>query len=224
MDEAVTAISGAALVDVGPWEAVRVTGGDRLAFLHRLLTASLDTLTAGEGRRALLLTTKGQIVAELIVCARAEDVRLLVPPGQGAVTAAALSRYAIMDDVAFTLEPQLTVVALYGSETAAALAGVELTLPPEVTAGAPLSHAEVVTGGWASWVIRVPSYGSDGYWVWADASTAAALTARLRTAGIAALAPQVVEARRIAAGEPKFGAEITGDVFPMEIALDPLID
>jgi folate-binding protein YgfZ len=35
---------------------------------------------------------------------------------------------------------------------------------------------------------------------------------------------ETAEALRILAGEPKFGVDITADVFPMEVGLDPVID
>ncbi|HEY0707850.1 MAG TPA: hypothetical protein VGG33_13690 [Polyangia bacterium] len=212
----------AAIIDVGRWEVIQVGGAERLTFLHRLLTASLDGLQPGQGRRALLLTAKAQIVTEFIVCARAEDVLLLVPPGQGEVATAALSRYAIMDDVTFSLMSDRELIAICGADAAAALAAAGLSLSPHVCSGAPLSHAESDTVGLLT--IRVPGYGSDGYWIVGQPAAITDLAGRLEAGGVPRLAAEVAEARRILAGEPKFGAEITGEVFPMEVALDPLID
>jgi folate-binding protein YgfZ len=220
----------AAIIDVGRWEVVRAVGGERLAFLHRLLTATLDELQPGHGRRALLLTVKAQIVTELIVCQRPEEVLLLVPPGQGAIAAVSLSRYAIMDDVSFTHLPDREVLGVYGQDAAAAFASAGIDLPPAVVQGQPLAHAEVMettlteaTTG-PLWVVRNPGYGGEGFWVVAEPAATKALAARLDAAGVPMLGAEVAEARRILAGEPKFGAEITDDVFPMEVALDPLID
>src|SRR5258705_157717 len=39
--------AGAAIVDGGQWQIIAVTGGDRLTFLHRLLTARLEGLLPG---------------------------------------------------------------------------------------------------------------------------------------------------------------------------------
>jgi folate-binding protein YgfZ len=48
--------------------------------------------------------------------------------------------------------------------------------------------------------------------------------ARLIEGGVVELAPGAAEGIRIAALEPRFGAEITPDYFPMEVGLDSAID
>jgi folate-binding protein YgfZ len=217
---------GAAIVDTGAWQVIGVTGGDRLTFLHRLLTASLEGLLPGQGQQALLLNIKGHVVAEFRVCVRPDDVWLLTPPGQGEPAAAALSRYAIMDDVTLSLQPALQVLAVHGPGAAAALAAAGIEVPPGVTAGAPLTHAEV--GGKAGAerlsVIQAAGLGSAGFWLVAESNEVGSVAARLRSAGVDDVAPATAEALRIAAGEPKFGVEITPDVFPMEVGLDAMID
>src|SRR5215207_3616467 len=95
----------AVLAPVGAWQLAQATGSDRIAFLHRLLTGKIEGLTPGQGARALLLTVKGHIVADLRVAAAEARVYLVVPPGQGESTVAALSRYAVMDDFTLTLDP-----------------------------------------------------------------------------------------------------------------------
>lgn len=220
------ALSATAIVDVGAWEVIEVKGADRLSFLHRLLTVSLDKLAPGEGRRALLLTIKGQVVAELLVAARAEGVLLVAPPGHGAATAATLGRYAVMDDVTLTPLPDLRPLAIYGANAGQELAAAGASVPAAVAKGAPLAHSDVAWSGAASslWTMRVPGYGGDGFWLFAPASVLETLLARLQDGGVARLNGDEAEVRRIVAGEPKFGAEITSDVFPMEVGLDPLID
>jgi folate-binding protein YgfZ len=52
----------------------------------------------------------------------------------------------------------------------------------------------------------------------------AALLAALEAAGVPRLAPAAAEAARIAALEPRWGAEITPDYFPMEVGLSSAID
>ncbi|HEY0711123.1 MAG TPA: hypothetical protein VGF45_00495, partial [Polyangia bacterium] len=171
----------AAIIDVGGWEVVRAEGGDRLAFLHRLLTATLDDLQPGHGRRTLLLTAKAQIVTELIVCERQDGCWLLVPPGQGAAAAAALSRYAIMDDVTFTHLPDREVLAVYGRDVVAALGAAGISVPPAVAHGSAFAHAEVTAseGGASFWLLRNPGYGSDGFWVVGESAQIKDLAARL---------------------------------------------
>jgi folate-binding protein YgfZ len=210
----------AVLVDPGAWQVITVTGNDRVAFLHRLLTARIDDLAPGQGRGALLLTVKGQIVVAMQVCLAAETVRLVVPPGLGDTTVAALSRYAIMDDVALALESGLSLLAIYGPGAERRLGTVAVEIP----AGAPLAHAERELAGERAWVIRQPGLGTEGFWVFASQDLVQKMRSELGAAGVGTLTAEQAEALRILAGEPRTGAEITDQVFPMEIGLDPLID
>src|SRR2546423_628168 len=100
-----------ALVDPGALELVRATGADRVAFLHRLLTADVAGTPVGGGTRALLLNLKGHVVSDIRVFPGADEVRLVVAPGQGAATAATLSGYAVMDDFAAAVVPDLALLA-----------------------------------------------------------------------------------------------------------------
>jgi folate-binding protein YgfZ len=72
-------------------------------------------------------------------------------------------------------------------------------------------------------VVRVRELGSDGFWVGGPTAAVAALRAKL-AAAVPELDPAVAEAARIDALEPRFGAEITADYFPMEVGLGGAID
>jgi folate-binding protein YgfZ len=213
--------AGAALIDTGGLELIRATGGDRVAFLQRLLSAKVEGLAPGEGRRNLLLTIKGQVVADLRVFMRAEDLRLVAAPGQGAPAAAALSRYAIMDDFAATVVADWRVLALQGAAADASLAAAGVAVPE---LGQPWAHADVDSALGQLWLVRSRVCGADGFWVWGAEAALEPLRERLASAGVPRLRPDVAEALRIVAGEPKFGAEITPDYFPMEVGLGSAIE
>jgi tRNA-modifying protein YgfZ len=208
------------LADLGAYQVIDVTGGDRVSFLHRLVTANVEDVAVGQGRPSLLLTVKGQIVVAMDILVGAERVRLIVPPGLGAPTVTALSRYAIMDDVAITLAAELAPVVLVGDGAATRLRAAGLEVPATVAAGPPLAHAEVAFAGQPALVVRRPSLGRDAIWVFSE--RAGALTAAL--ADVPSLSAEASEALRILAGEPKTGSEVTEDVFPMEVGLNGAID
>src|SRR3954471_14764953 len=107
MDESVdprVLFDDCAVVDVGAREVIRAGGADRLAFLHRLLTGDVAGTPVGGGSRSLLLNLKGHIVSALRTFPRADEVWMVVAPGQGEPTAKALSGYAVMDDFTATVE------------------------------------------------------------------------------------------------------------------------
>jgi folate-binding protein YgfZ len=70
----------------------------------------------------------------------------------------------------------------------------------------------------------VRQLGVDGFWLGGAPSAVAGAWARLAGAGTPELETATAEAARIVALEPRFGAEITADYFPMEVGLDDAID
>jgi tRNA-modifying protein YgfZ len=199
-------------------ELIVATGADRIRFLHGLVTGNVAGQAPGQGCRAVLLTPKGQVVSDMRVFVRPDDVRIVVDAGQAAPVAAALARYAIMDDFAAAPAGDFSLFSLLGPAAAARLGAAGVEVP--ALAGAPLlAHAEVGP----LWVIRVRELGSDGFWLGGPAPEVAGLRAKL-AAAVPELDAAVAEAARIDALEPRFGAEITADYFPMEVGLGGAID
>jgi folate-binding protein YgfZ len=216
----------AVVMDAGEREVIRASGADRVSFLHRLLTGNVAGTPEGLGRRSLLLDLKGHVVAELLVFVGRDEVRLVVPPGQAAPTAAALSKYAVMDDFAATLAPELVPLVVHGPKTFARLAEAGVRLPEGFAARPPWSHDQAVgPAGGAVWVVRARGLGrDDGAWLFAEAAERDRVVAGLAAAGVRRLSEEVTRALRIESGEPLFGAEITHEHFPMEVGLDRAID
>jgi tRNA-modifying protein YgfZ len=216
---------GAALVEVGAFEVIRARGADRVAFLHRLTTGRIEALTPGQGTRSLLLTVKGQTVADLRVCASADEMHIIVPPAQGEVAAAALSRYAVMDDFTATLDRDLALVAVHGPRSEDRLRESGLEVPAGLLGQARWAHAEVSgPEGGSFLVVRERAVGEPGLWVFGPAPEVVKLRDRLSAAGVGTLPGDLAEVLRLRAGEPRYGAEITDDYFPMEVGLTSAID
>jgi tRNA-modifying protein YgfZ len=214
----------AAQVPVGAHEVLRARGADRVSFLHRLITGRVEGLAPGEGSPSLLLTVKGHIVAQLGVCLLPDEVRLLVPPGQGTPTAAALSRYAIMDDFTVEVAAGWRPLALHGPRSEQLLAAAGLPVPAGLLGRPPLSHAETAGPAGVLWLVRQTAGGVPGIWCFGEPAVVDDLGQRLAAAGVPALSAVEAEALRIEAGEPRFGAEITDEYFPMEVGLRGFID
>jgi folate-binding protein YgfZ len=217
-------LKDAALVDPGAWEVISARGNDRMGFLHRVLTGKMEGTAAGQGGRTMLLTTKGQVVSDMSFFVRPDEVRLLVAPGEGASTVAALSRYAIMDDFAAHTVPELQLLAVQGARAEERLRAAGVTLPDGFLGGPLFSHADGSAAEGALWLVRMRAHGSDGVWLFGAAATLAAVRGRLEQAGVRRLGADAAEVLRILAGEPKVGAEITSDYFPMEVGRTDAID
>ena len=199
-------------------ECLAMTGSDRSRFLNGVVTANVASVPVGGGTQALLLTAKAHIVAEMRVFVRPEQLTLLVEAGQGEATAAALARYAVMDDVTIAPVPDFALLALLGPRAAERLAaaGVDLS----ALEGKPVwSHADGPL-----WVARVAQFGAEGFWIGGPSAAIQALDAALGTAGVPRLTPEAQESARVRALEPAWGHEITDEFFPMEIGLGDAID
>jgi folate-binding protein YgfZ len=216
--------TAAARVDFGPGQRlgralIVAAGADRIRFLHGLVTGNVAGTPVGGGVRSVLLTTKAQVVGDLRLFVRESEVWIVVPDGQADALAAALSRYAIMDDFTATARPDFKMIGVLGPAAAARLAEAGVNLG--ALAAAPLfAHASVGE----LWVVRAQELGAAGFLLAGAPTIVDAVDARLAAAGVPSLPPALADAARVAAGEPLWGAEITGDYFPMEVGLGSAID
>jgi folate-binding protein YgfZ len=211
-----------ARVDLGGIAILCGTGADRIGFLHRLTTGSIQGTGVGAGCRSLLLDNKGHVVGDLRVCVRTDDVRLLVAAAAGQGIAAALGRYAVMDDFAVAVLPDIASIALHGPRSAQALRTAGVSVPGDFAAQPLWSHADAASP--SLWLVRSHALGCDGLWAFGAVAVCNALAAALKLDGVPVLAPEVAETLRIEAGEPRFGAELAGDALPMELGLSSAID
>jgi tRNA-modifying protein YgfZ len=205
-------------------ELIVATGADRVRFLHGIVTGNVAGAPIGGGCLSALLTTKGHVVADMRMFLRGDAIWIVVDAGQAEAVAGMLARYAIMDDFATAPRPDFVLSSLLGPAAAGRLGSIGVD--PGALAAAPLfSHAEVAAGdGTQLWLARMRELGTEGFWLGGAPATLAAIHERLAGAGVPELEPATAEAARIAAVEPRFGAEITADYFPMEVGLNAAID
>jgi folate-binding protein YgfZ len=202
-------------------ELVVATGADRVAFLQRIVTGDVAGTPVGGGCRAALLTPKGHMVSDLRIFVRPDEVLIVTDAGQGEATAAALTKYAIMDDVAFARRPGFAQLSVLGPAAGRKLVEARLVSDEAALPGpAALAHAE----RGMFWIVRARELGVDGYWVAGSADVVMARLALESEAGVHELSEAAAEAARIAALEGRWGAEITPDYFPMEVGLSDAID
>ncbi len=82
-----------------PSSALRLTGSDRVAFLHGQTTNDLRALPTPGGCRALLLNAKGQIEFDVRIYRRADDLYVHGGADLGPALFERLKRYIVFDDV-----------------------------------------------------------------------------------------------------------------------------
>ncbi len=206
---------------------VEVAGEDRVRWLDGMLTNDIARLTAGperSGCRALALTRKGQIVADVRVWLRPDALWLETDAAAIAGLLEHLRRLVVADDVRLGAPgPPRSVLALEGPAARevlerAADRRVELAAGAVAEleiAGVPLVAAAYGETGEHAFRIAVPEGGSG---IVADALVAAG-----RPSGLAIGSPEAFEILRIEAGTPRFGAELGPDVLPAEARLEAAI-
>lgn len=207
--------SGASVVEL-PRELVVGRGADRVRFLQGLLTADIAGTPVGQGRRAALLSVKGHVVADLRVFVKPTEIWMMVEAGQGAALAAALARYAIMDDFVAEPAPAVRFVGVLGPQARDVLRAASAD-PGDLPA---MGHRDES----GLWLARAHELGADGYYVGGVAVVLDALRHGLEAAGAERLPAGEAELARVAACEPRFGAEIGPESFPMEVGLQSVID
>lgn len=206
-------------------DVIRATGNDRLGFLQRITSGKLGGLEPGQGTQTLLLDVRGRTLARLLVFSRSRSIRIIVPAGQGEQVVTGLAKYAIMDDFQIALESEMATLAVLGPSASARLTQIGVPVPSGLAEGPLYGHAEVTTEAYGPvWVAHGRASGADGICVVAGRAGHDAIVNALLAAGVPRLPGEIGEALRILALEPKLGAELTPERFPVEIGLGGAID
>ena len=126
--------TSAGLVDRSNRGVLKITGQDRLGWLHSLTTQHLDRLAPGQSAQALVLSPTGHVEHHLTLTDDGTSVWLHVEPGTAAALAAFLEsmRFMMRVEVADVSEDYavLTVMGPTGGDIAAGLDGVAARVDP----------------------------------------------------------------------------------------------
>jgi folate-binding protein YgfZ len=217
--EAEALIRAAGLHRRGAHALLRVTGADRLDYLHRMLTQRVSDLAAGQAVQACLLTVQGRILGDLLVWNAGDHVRLETTRAALPGVRPLLERYVVADDVAFADESATEAAyVLAGPDALGVLVRAELPVPVE---GA---FAEVREGGALTRILRLGRRGLSCYELRVPAQGASALEARLlATQDVLLAGPRAWAWCCVHHGIPVFGRELGEDVLFNEAGLEEAI-
>lgn len=210
--------TGAVVVLLTGRGVLAVTGPDSAELLHGLVTNDVKGLRPGSGAHAALLTPKGRMRADLSVLRLSgQELLLDCEPSLAAPLLAILSGYVpfsrstLEDRTAFT-----GVVHLEGPSAPDVLAAAGIAEP----ADAPFSHLVTEFEDVDVRVVRVSRAGETGFALLAQPDASARLLELLASCGAQPAEPEVLEAGRIEAGIPRWGAELDETVLPNEAWLE----
>jgi folate-binding protein YgfZ len=183
----------AGLVDRSHRGVVRVSGPDRLSWLHSLTTQHLEALPAGTTARALILSPNGHVQHDLTLTDDGTATWIQVEPG----TAAALVEF--LDSMRFMLRVETADVT--GEYAVLSVAG-----PDQAKVAGPAAEAAVaVTTGPVGTDYVVPR------------AELAAIADEVRDQGARLGGMWAYEALRIAAHEARFGLDTDHKTLPHEV-------
>ena len=191
--------NGSAFAELPGWRVVAVRGADAMGWLHDLITADVEGLSAGQSRRSLLLTPTGRIRADLHVARLTDSFLLLQEERQPEAVDAILAPYVLSSEVELEDRSERSVVVAVLGGTAAEDGDDGQVLTPSVLGR---GHDVVVAPG----------------------EPADRLRERLRGRGADEVTPADLETWRIRRGIVRMGSDFGPDALPAEAGLEDTID
>jgi folate-binding protein YgfZ len=182
---------------------IRVTGPQRVKFLHGLLSNDIAGLATGQSRLCALMNIRGQQVAWMKVMAEADALVCEVPAGTRDVVVETFIHYKVGAPVRFE-KPDTEVFGVFGGKGAEAISAVGFTTTPK-------EPETFNTESFGADVLRV-SRGRDlpaaGFTLHAPHAAATAVEEKLRSVIGEAMPADVLETLRVEEGIPWHGIDV----------------
>lgn len=201
---------------------LRLTGRDRVRYLHNMTSNDIKGLKIGAGCYAALLTHQGRMESDLHVYALQHALLVEFPSAGIEKAHGTLQKYIVADDVKIENEEEsLCILSLQGPSAGEAM---ERTLGIPVRNLGLLEH-RVIGRPSADWlVVHRDRSGCDGYDLWLPTGEAEGVWRqwiegeKIQPAGYCAL-----NMLRTEAGIPWYGADMDDKNLPMEMGLSSAI-
>lgn len=210
----------AGLLDLSFLGKLELSGKDAREFLHRIASADLAALAPGSGTWTYFLSGQGKILHSFQALATPEGYLALTEIEAAPKLAADLEKYRFGEVVSLqdmTDAAGALLVAGPEADAIVSAAGGGGELPP---AGVH-RHAPLRVGGRGVIAVRDRRTGTDGILLLVPAAAAdavlAAVDASGRARGMRRVGLAAYDSLRIEAGVPRFGLDVTSDLFPQEV-------
>ena len=205
-----------------PRALLRATGRDPVRMVHGLATNDIEAVSDTAGVYTTFLTPKGRIIADARVFRFPGDEGLLIdldpdalPSLREHLAKSVPPLFARFEDVS----GDWAVVGVHGHGAGRAAARAASANPADLAEAAPDHTAVPLPPDGGGIAVRTRLAGDEGWDLFVPAGRAGALEAALVEAGASPGSPEELDRRRVLAGVPAWGAELTGDVIPLEAGL-----
>jgi tRNA-modifying protein YgfZ len=210
------ALETATVVPLLGHTALRVTGTDRLDFVHGQLSNQVKQLQPNTFSENLLLNHKGHALAQMRVFRREDDLFLALEGNASEFVERELRAHIIFDQVELqNLSGTITSFTLQGKEAAKVLESLGLPTGNTFTQ-VPFANAKLLIHA----AKRTVAGGFDVHVLSKDAE---ALLQRLLESGATLAGEQALEMSRVEAGIPYAETEAGEGVLPQEAGLEPCV-
>lgn len=213
---------GVGVVDLSHRGRLRLTGNDRVAYLHRIISNDVEGLSVGEGNYATILTNRGKIIADMKVHVFQDSIGLETNAETTSALYQELDKYLIADDVTIEDFTERTgAIGVHGPKSAELIqevCGLAVEDLPEYHSVVHEIDARRII------CVRANETGEVGYnlctesesmeWLW-DTILTKGREFDAQPVGLTAL-----NSLRIEAGIPRFGVELDDSIFPGEAELE----
>lgn len=208
-----------ALFDRSHWGRIRLTGADRVRFLHNQTTNSIEQLSPGEGCHTVFVTSTGRTIDLATVYAFDDALLVVVSPGMSQQLYDWMDRYIFFSDKV-TLKDEGEETFLFTVLGADADAVMQQIGAAEAVGKSEFSHVSLSLPEIRDITVAVGSELSvSGYTIVGRKEQAAAVQDALVSAGAKAATTEQWEALRVQQGRPAAGQELTDDDNPLEAGL-----
>ena len=197
-----------------------MSGRDRAAYLHGLLTNEIQGLTAGTGCYAAWLTPQGRMTTDMHVLESGDMILLDVPAAETEAVLQRLEQFVFAEDVQLAhLTNDLADIGVHGPGAGRVLERV-LAGAADLDHWAQYHNARVSFAGFPVVVARIDQLGVPGFTVYAAREAADPLRKAIAEGGAVPVHDDAVTAARIEAGYPLYGIDMDADIIPLEAGIE----
>jgi folate-binding protein YgfZ len=198
---------------------VRVSGDDRVSFMHGMCTADVKSLAPGKVARALFLTERAHVIADCFIYALQQPALWLeVERPRWAAIREHLERFLVADDVEMEELDTLRVLDIEGIMSVGAVATVFGDAARKLQAWQYLNH-----DGFC--IANLPRFGGPALTVISGRTALAAVAERIKESypEICDLDARILETIRIENGHALIGIDTNERTLALEARLEPAI-
>ncbi|UQS21585.1 folate-binding protein YgfZ [Amycolatopsis thermalba] len=214
-----TAARGVAVVDRSHREVLKVTGPERLSWLHLVISQHVTELAGGSGTEALVLDSQGHVDTHMVLAHAGEAVYLDTDPGPEATSALPkggkqtlreyLEAMKFWSQVEITdVSGELAILTVLGPEAERVLSALDIELGAEPYSVVP------VGGGFAR---RMPWPGRSSVDLAVPRDELAGWWRRITDAGARPAGTWAFDALRVESLRPRLGVDTDAKTIPHEV-------